>query len=54
MNPFCENHPTPVLMLSKKRSYTIGIAITRGGKKVVVKGYSRFFECPQCKARIRR
>lgn len=54
MNPWCEEHATAILMLAKKRSYTIGMAVTRKGKLIVRKGYSRFFECPRCKRRIRR
>ena len=51
MNPFCEEHTPAVLMLSKKRSYTIRVDPDTGK---VVKGYSRFWECPRCRKRIRR
>jgi len=54
MNPWCKEHDTPVMMLAKKRSYTIGVTANRRGKLVVRKGYSRFYECPRCKKRISR
>ena len=54
MNPWCEEHSPPIMMKAVKRSYFVRMDVTRSGKLVVVKGYSRCYECPRCKKRIWR